>query len=196
MQGNDHVIYDGSFYYLDYPSESIVKYDLNTLQASKKNIHKNRIVSNSGLPLLAPLYLPQQPDNYLDLVTDENGLWAVFGLAVDNNTVVMKFDPLTLETQFMWNISLSHHLVADTFIVCGVLYAVDHVEQRDTRIRFALDLYKNKLLDVELPFSNPFKYTTSLGYNPRLSVRYIHCLIIGMLRSSYTYMSLHTAKDN
>ncbi len=144
-------------------------------------------MSNSGLPLLAPLYLPQQPDNYLDLVTDENGLWAVFGLAVDNNTVVMKFDPLTLETQFMWNISLSHHQVADTFIVCGVLYAVDHVEQRDTRIRFALDLYKNKLLDVELPFSNPFKYTTSLGYNPRLSVRYIIAyffigLIIGMLQ--------------
>merc|ERR1719219_362260 len=102
-------------------------------------------------------------------MTDENGLWAVFGLAVDNNTVVMKFDPQTLEIQYMWNISLSHHQVADMFIVCGVLYAVDHVEERDTRIRFALDLYKNKLQDVELPFTNPFKYTTSLGYNPRLN---------------------------
>ena len=58
--------------------------------------------------------------------------------------------------------------VADMFIVCGVLYAVDHVDLRDTKIRFALDLYKNKLLDVELPFSNPFRFTTTLGYNPRL----------------------------
>merc|ERR1711976_453416 len=64
--------------------------------------------------------------------------------------------------------SLNHHNVADTFIVCGVIYAVDHVERSSTRIRFALDLYRNKLLDVELPFSNPFSYTTALGYNPRL----------------------------
>ena len=57
------------------------------------------------------------------------------------------------------------------FIVCGVLYAVDHVDLRDTKIRFALDLYKNKLLDVDLPFTNPFRFTTSLGYNPRLKVQ-------------------------
>ena len=93
-----------------------------------------------------------------------------FPFTVDNNTVVMKFDPQSLEIQYMWNISLNHHNVADTFIVCGVLYAVDHVERSSTRIRFALDLYRNKLLDVELPFSNPFSYTTALGYNPRLKV--------------------------
>ena len=60
--------------------------------------------------------------------------------------------------------------VADMFIVCGVLYAVDRVKERDTRIRFALDLYKNTMLEVELPFTNPFKYTTALGYNPRINV--------------------------
>ena len=38
------------------------------------------------------------------------------------------------------------------------------------KFRFALDLYKNKLLDVELPFTNPFRFTTTLGYNPRLQV--------------------------
>ena len=89
----------------------------------------------------------------------------------------MKFDPYMndpstqqMQIQYMWNISLNHHNVGDTFIVCGVLYAVEKVEQRDTRIRFALDLYRNKLLDVELPFSNPFSHTTALGYNPRLHV--------------------------
>ena len=61
-------------------------------------------------------------------------------------------------------------IVADMFVVCGVVYAVDRVTERDTRIRFALDLYKNKMLEVELPFTNPFKYTTSLGYNPRINV--------------------------
>ena len=86
-----------------------MRYDLTTHQVEKKNIPRNRVVRNSGQPLLSNLYLPQQPDNYLDLITDENGVWGVFGLAVDNNTVVMKFDPQTMDMQFMWNISLSHH---------------------------------------------------------------------------------------
>lgn len=86
-------------------------------------------------PLLDQLYQPQQPDNYFDFHVDENGLWGLFGLAMDNKTVVMKMEPYDLELQYMWNISLSHRQVADTFIVCGVLYAVDHVDERDTRIR-------------------------------------------------------------
>ena len=32
-------------------------------------IPRNRVVRNSGLPLLSPLYQPQQKDNYLDLAT-------------------------------------------------------------------------------------------------------------------------------
>ena len=140
------MIYNGSFYYLHYESEKIVRYDLATLAPNTQTIPRNRIVRHSGLQLMTNLYRPQQKDNYLDLMTDENGLWAVFGLAVDNNTVVMKFDPQSLEIQYMWNISLSHHQVADMFMVCGVLYAVDHVEERDTKIQFALDLYKNNLI--------------------------------------------------
>lgn len=73
--------------------------------------------------------------SYVDFATDENGLWAVFGMAMDNHTVVMKMDPYNLDLQYIWNISLSHRQVADTFIICGVLYAVDHVDQRNTRIR-------------------------------------------------------------
>ena len=80
------MIYNGTFFYLHYESESIVRYDLTTHQVEKKNIPRNRVVRNSGQPLLSNLYLPQQPDNYLDLITDENGVWGVFGLAVDNNT--------------------------------------------------------------------------------------------------------------
>lgn len=57
------------------------------------------------------------------------------------------------------------------FIVCGVLYAVDSVVDRNTKIRLALDLYRNQLLDdVNLSFTNPFKRTTTVGYNHRSKV--------------------------
>ena len=83
--------------------------------------------------------------------------------------------------------------MADMFIVCGVLYGVDHVQERDTRIRFALDLYKNKLLDVELPFTNPFKYTTSLGYNPRLSVSIRNTLPKSNVKLDKLYLYFYVA---
>lgn len=74
--------------------------------------------------------------------------------------------------QYAWNISLDHRKVGEMFIVCGVLYAVDSVSDRSTKIRFALDLYKKVLLDVNLQFSNPFRKTTMLSYNHRTKVRH------------------------
>lgn len=58
------------------------------------------------------------------------------------------------------------------FITCGVLYAVDSATERNTRVRLALDLFHNNLLDVSLPFTNPFRKTTALGYNHRNKVTY------------------------
>lgn len=53
------------------------------------------------------------------------------------------------------------------FIVCGVLYAIDSVTVRETKIRLALDLVEGKLLHVTLAFTNPFSKTTTVGYNHR-----------------------------
>ena len=61
------MIYNGTLFYLHYESESIVRYDLTTLIVSKLKIPRNRIVRNSGLPLLAKLYGPQFADNYLGM---------------------------------------------------------------------------------------------------------------------------------
>ena len=55
--------------------------------------------------------------------------------------------------------------IGDMFIICGVLYAVDSATTPKTQIRFALDLYTEKLLVKELDFTNPFNGTTTIGYN-------------------------------
>lgn len=72
-----------------------------------------------------------------------------------------------MKIEYTWNISLNHHKVGEMFVVCGVLYAIDSVTEQSSRIRFALDLYKNILLDVNLTFTNAFKRTTMVGYNHR-----------------------------
>lgn len=77
-----------------------------------------------------------------------------------------------MQIQHIWNISLEHHKVGEMFVVCGVLYAIDSVTDRNSKIRFALDLYNNKLLDVSLGFTNPFRRTTMVGYNHRNKASY------------------------
>lgn len=65
----------------------------------------------------------------------------------------------------------SHAQVGEMFIVCGVLYGIDSVTERNTKIRLAIDLYRGIFLDdVNLAFSNPFKNTTMATYNHRLRV--------------------------
>ncbi|XP_068219056.1 uncharacterized protein [Palaemon carinicauda] len=159
FSGNSHVIYNGSFYYHVQDQPIIMKYDLHSgaekdLVVPRLSVQEGRYLYNSGI-------------NYIDFSTDENGLWAIYGLASNNNTVVMKLDPLAMEVEYIWNISISNHKFGELFITCGVLYAIDSTTHRDTKIRFALDLYRKTFLDVDLPFNNPFRNTTMLGYNPK-----------------------------
>lgn len=57
-----------------------------------------------------------------------------------------QIDAHSMEIQYSLNISINHHKVGEMFIVCGVLYAIDSVTERNTTIRLALDLYQGKLL--------------------------------------------------
>ena len=140
-------------------------------------------------------FIRSKSQSYFDFSVDEMGLWVIYGISEsNNNTAVAKLNSYSLEIEYVWNISLNNHRAGEMFIACGVLYAVDSVLERNTKIRyscsnqmirvgiievltaiiamerFALDLYKNKLLDVELPFTNPFRRTTSVGYNSRTKV--------------------------
>ena len=129
LQGNAHVIYNGSFYYHQNNTQNIVRYDLEQ--------------KNSTAFLAAPLvatkgdnYLYTTNYNYMDFSIDENGLWVIYGIPSSNHTVVMKVNTTAkMEIQYMWNISINHHLFGDMFVACGVLYAVDSITERNSKIR-------------------------------------------------------------
>lgn len=136
-------------------------------------------------------YLYTTEYNLVDFNVDDNGLWVIYSTMNSNHTIVSMLNPMTLEAIYSLNISINHHKVIVTvepvtgkinyflffvfclcqvgemFIVCGVLYAIDSTTERNTKIRLALDLYTMKLLDVTLSFTNPFRKTTTVGYNHR-----------------------------
>lgn len=159
--GNSHVIYNSSFYYHMSNTTVMVRFDLNTKAHYEKHVPDVSFTDDRFL------YTTQY--SYIDFSIDENGMWAIYGLTDCNNTLVMKFDPVTLEPSFMWNLTLDHRTVGDLFIVCGVMYAVDSIDKWNANIRFAFDLYQNKMIEpgAKIPFTNPYRMNTVIGYNPR-----------------------------
>jgi len=164
LQGYLHVVHNGSFYYHQQGDSRVIRYDLFSERKSMVDLPNATVTGDE--------FLYTQSLSYFDFAVDETGLWVIYGIAPNNNTAVAKLNSYSLEIEYVWNISLNHRRAGEMFIACGVLYAVDSVFERNTKIRFALDLYKNKLLDVELPFTNPFRKTTSVGYNARTKELY------------------------
>ncbi|CAH1108649.1 unnamed protein product [Psylliodes chrysocephalus] len=162
--GNTHVVYNGYFFYNIKDTRRIIRYNLLNESTMLLDLpgpdSSSKIYTNAS-----KLYSGQY--NTVDFSVDDNGLWIIFAVPDSNNTAIMKVNADTLKAQYVWNISLPHQKVGEMFVVCGVLYAVDSVIDRNTKIRFAFDLYKENLLDVNLAFTNPFRKTTMLGYNAK-----------------------------
>lgn len=112
-------------------------------ELNKPHIRRFELATNDTRMLNVPLvvtkgsnYLYTTNYNYMDFSVDENGLWVIYGIPSTNHTIVMKVNTdRKMETQYMWNISINNHLFGEMFVACGVLYAVDSVTERNSKIR-------------------------------------------------------------
>ncbi|XP_077274980.1 uncharacterized protein LOC143904292 isoform X2 [Temnothorax americanus] len=176
FQGNGHVVYDKSFFYNPMNRPSILRYDLSGHRACTDFLPK----CERMLPCLevdGQNHLYTHNFTYTDINVDENGLWVIYPLSPNcsgthKNTVVVKMDPIEMQIQYAWNISIDHRRFAEMFIAGGVLYAIRNVTNNTMEIRYALDLYKNTTLDVNLSFTNPYHKTTSVSYNHKTKELY------------------------
>ncbi|CAL1263374.1 unnamed protein product [Larinioides sclopetarius] len=159
FSGTGHLIYNGSFYYHQ-KHQNIVRTELKHPLKDLSRQIKDAATSDKA-------YLYSTDLGYMDFMADENGVWVVYSSGVTNNTMVRKLNPYTMDTEYIWNLTLPHRKVGEMFIVCGVLYAVDSVTDSATHIRFAFDLYQNKILEANIPFVNPFRNNSMIAYNPK-----------------------------
>ncbi|CAN7986888.1 unnamed protein product, partial [Ixodes hexagonus] len=157
FRGNTQVVYNGSLYYHHENTDSIVRLDLGNKSTAALSLAED--FSSARL-----LYATQH--NAMDIMADENGLWVIYASGRSHNTLVMKFHESAMKTERVWNLTLDHRTVGEMFIVCGVLYAVNSVHDVATRINFAFDLYEETAIEMALNFSNPFRNTSMVSYNP------------------------------
>lgn len=82
IQGNAHVVYNGSFFYNAKKTNKIIKYTLLSGSSNELNL-PFPFPTNASL-----LYSGQY--NYMDFNVDDNGLWVIFPVPASNNTAIMK----------------------------------------------------------------------------------------------------------
>lgn len=167
FSGNSHLIYNGSFFYYSSQMKKLVKYDLRSRVSAYLDLSFAKLSSR---------FLYRVQHNQVDLMADENGLWLVFPafdnqpLEFGNNTFVLKFDPVSMTVEKIWNVGLDHRSKGDLFIVCGVLYALGSVQETYTNIDVAFDLYQEVNLRISsepIDFINPFAANYMISYNFR-----------------------------
>ena len=110
----------------------------------------------------------------LDFAIDEKGLWITYATnSSRGNIVISKLNEDDLSFEKTWVTDIVKKDVGNTFVICGVLYAIDAYDKAPTFVKYVFDTNtaKQRTLDrEELPFSNnlsgDFARVYALDYSP------------------------------
>lgn len=119
---------------------------------------------------------PYQSGKYsdIDFAVDEKGLWVVYATNASRGYILISKineDDLTFEKT--WATDILKKDVGNTFMICGVLYAIDSYDKTPTFVKYMFDTNtaKQRTLDAAvLPFKNSltgdYARLYSLDYSP------------------------------
>ncbi|KAM9349163.1 olfactomedin-like protein 2B [Symphorus nematophorus] len=159
--GTGHVVYNGAFYYNRAFSRDIIRYDL-----------RHRYVA--AWTTLHDALLEEQvhrTQSEVEFAVDESGLWLLYP-ALDTEgfhqevILLMHLQPRDLQPiqTFRTGLRRGHH--GSSFLVCGVLYAVDSVERHYANVTYAFDTHTLTHTVPSLAFTNMHSHTSQLAYCP------------------------------
>ncbi|KAF7222820.1 olfactomedin-like protein 2B isoform X1 [Nothobranchius furzeri] len=159
--GTGHVVFNGAFYYNRAFSRDVIRYDL-----------RHRYVS--AWTTLHDAVLEEQThrtQTEVELAVDESGLWLLYP-ALDTEgfhqevILLIHLHPRDLQPIRTFRTGLRHGRYGNTFLVCGVLYAVDSMEQRFANVTYAFDTHTLTHTMPSLAFTNTHMHTSQVAYCP------------------------------
>ncbi|XP_024247633.1 olfactomedin-like protein 2B isoform X2 [Oncorhynchus tshawytscha] len=164
--GTGHVVYNGAFYYNRAFSRDIIKFDLHLLYVAAWTTLHDAVLEEED----ASWRWRGHTD--IDFAVDESGLWLVYP-ALDEEgfhqevIILSRVNPTDLSLQSTFRTGLRRHFYGNSFVICGVLYAVDNYERTHANISYAFDTHTHTQMIPRIPFTNNYTYTTQIDYNPK-----------------------------
>ncbi|NXN80291.1 MYOC protein, partial [Bombycilla garrulus] len=160
LESTGAVIYRGGLFFQPRRSRSVARYDLRG-----ETITAEREIPGAG-------YHGQYPYSWggytdIDLAVDELGLWVIYSTEEARGAIVLsKLDPETLEIRRTWETNIRKRGVANSFLICGILYTVSSYSAPNATINFAYNTATGSSRVLSIPFENRFRYLSMLDYNP------------------------------
>ncbi|XP_037538237.1 olfactomedin-like protein 2B [Nematolebias whitei] len=159
--GTGHVVFNGAFYYNRAFSGDVIRYDL-----------RHRYVS--AWTTLHDALLEEQThrtQTEVEFAVDESGLWLLYP-ALDTEgfhqevILLIHLHPRDLQPIRTFRTGLRRGRYGNSFLVCGVLYAVDSMERRYANVTYAFDTHTLTHTVPSLAFTNTHMHTSQLSYSP------------------------------
>ncbi|XP_043847001.1 olfactomedin-4 isoform X2 [Dromiciops gliroides] len=159
-EGSGMVVYNNFMYFNFYSTADIAKLDLNTNTVTlrrtlPKAVHNNRF-SYSGVAW-----------QDMDFSVDESGLWVIYSTeSSGGNIVISKINDTSLEVLNTWQTTQYKPSVTNTFIVCGVLYAIRPLNTKKEEIFYYYDTNTGREGRPSIIMDKVLEKIQSVNYHP------------------------------
>ncbi|KAM9323347.1 olfactomedin-like protein 2B [Pholidichthys leucotaenia] len=161
FSGTGHVVFNGAFYYNRAFSRDVIRYDLRHRYVAAWTTLHDALLEDQ----------PQTAQTEVEFAVDESGLWLLYP-ALDTEgfhqevMLLVHLHPRDLQPKRSFRTGLRRGRYGNSFLVCGVLYAVDSMERRFANVTYAFDTYTLTHTVPSLAFTNLHKHNSQLSYCP------------------------------
>ncbi|RVE62034.1 hypothetical protein OJAV_G00173300 [Oryzias javanicus] len=159
--GTGHTVFNGAFYYNRAFSRDVIRYDLrHRLVSAWTTLHDSLLEEES-----------HKTQTEVEFAVDELGLWLLYP-ALDTEgfhqevILLIRLNPRDLQPIQTFRTGLRRGRYGNTFLVCGVLYAVDSMERHFANVTYAFDTHTLTHTVPSLAFTNMHTHASQLDYCP------------------------------
>ncbi|XP_075934357.1 olfactomedin-like protein 2B [Anarhichas minor] len=159
--GTGHVVFNGAFYYNRAFSRDVIRYDLRHRYVAAWTTLHDAILEEQA----------HRTQTELEFAVDESGLWLLYP-ALDTEgfhqevTLLIHLRHRDLQPIQSFRTGLRRGRYGNSFLVCGVLYAVNSMEHRYANVTYAFDTHTLTHSMPGLAFTNMHAHTSQLAYCP------------------------------